>query len=112
MNFDPLQNDRKQSSQLDDPIAISPQGNPIFDFEHLPYMPIPQIVRVKADQMEIDGWIFRYIELRRGTLLFFRNTVQRWKKEDDSKENLEWMAKIFEAFYCASSEKISPENRS
>jgi hypothetical protein len=45
---------------------------------------------VKADQMEIDGWIFRYIELRRGTLLFFRNTVQRWKKEDDSKENLEW----------------------
>jgi hypothetical protein len=39
-------------------------------------------------------------------LLFFRNTVQRWKKEDDSKENLEWMAKIFEAFYCASSEKI------
>jgi hypothetical protein len=105
MSFDPLQNDRKQASQLGSPIAISPQGDPIFAFGHLPNMPIPRLVRVKADQLEIDGWIFPYFAIKKGTLQFLRDTMERWIKEDDSRENRAWIAKIAEAFYQTATEK-------
>ena len=89
--------DRKQSSQLGIPFARCPKGHWIYSQGQLPEMPIPSYVHVAREYVECDGWIFPIRGMKKGTLVWFNESLTRWGKEDCSEENKSWVKGIAEA---------------
>jgi hypothetical protein len=101
MRFDYSYNARKQASQLGIPFARSPEGDWVFCPTQLPLLPIPSYVHVAAEYIEFDGWVFPIPEIKKGALIWITESTLRWRNEDDSEENTNWIRGIFQAMHGA-----------
>ena len=101
MKFDHSFHDRKQASSLGVPFAWSPKGESIFNAAQLPILPIPSFIHITNEYIEFDGWVFPIRGVKKGAVVWIRESCDRWIKEDDSKENLKWIREFLETFCCA-----------
>ena len=72
----------------------------------LPRLPIPKHVVVTKDFIEFDGWVFPLSYVTKSLLVWLQQSFLRWVKEDDSKENKEWVDGLVEAFQDALSGEL------
>ncbi len=56
---------------------------------------------VTKDFIEFDGWVFPLSYVTKSLLVWLQRSFLRWIKEDDSKENKEWVDGLVEAFQDA-----------
>ena len=85
---------------------MRPDGQWLFSAEDLPNLPIPKIVIVTNDGIEIDGWIFYIYYINRDALTWFIRSINRWKSEADSDRTREWIEGIKETFELAAARKL------
>jgi hypothetical protein len=73
----------------------------IVSAEDLPRLSIPKHAVVTKDFIEFDGWVFPLSYVTKSLLVWLQRSFLRWIKEDDSKENKEWVDGLVEAFQDA-----------
>jgi hypothetical protein len=87
--------------------CYSPEGDAFLSHCGLPKLPIPSRVIVTDDYIEFDGWVFPLYRLTKGTLLWIRESVDRWMIEDDREENDRWVRGFVEALEKAACKKFT-----
>jgi hypothetical protein len=87
--------------------CYSPEGDAFLSHCGLPKLPIPSRVIVTDDYIEFDGWVFPLFGLTKGTLLWIRESVDRWMIEDDREENDRWVRGFVEALEKAACKKFT-----
>ena len=98
MKFEPPFDRRDFDRDTAPPCGRRPDGQWIFSAEDLPILPIPKQAVVTKDFIEFDGWVFPLPYVTRSLLVWLQQTFIRWSKEDDSKENKEWINGLVKAF--------------
>lgn len=81
----------------DVPIGVRPDGSLILSPSDLPELPMPSRVVVGRAFLEIDGWMIAYPDMKKGTLVWFRERLLTWRDADSSEANQAWIEGMADA---------------
>ena len=78
-------------------LGVSPHGVPVHSVDDLPDLPLPKIIVVGADILQVDGWRFRLWPMTKPHLSWLARQAGRWCQEDPSAENKAQVAGVVDA---------------